>query len=165
MTVNSLTAPLLGLEDLLVASPTFRASVGAADPDLARQRVHWLDLWQVQEAFPARDRRPCAILLTERHSYAQIGVGAQVDLGASGAVAAIFVRNADPGQDNRQLVLGFATWLGGILDDVAELVGRGDYFPFRAIELVEGPVRAALEERASDDYFVAAVTFDHDVSP
>jgi hypothetical protein len=165
--LNSIAIARVGVEQLLADSKTFRASVGAANADQAKQRIHYTEIRSFDEAaMPARTERPCVLLVTDTFAYDQIGQSAGIDLGASGGVAAVCLKNSLAGSDDKAITLDYENWLGGILDDIRELLAQpNDYFPFRQIQLIEGPFRADLTERASDDYWAAVLLFSHNVNP
>jgi hypothetical protein len=164
---GSLSLAVVGLENLLADSPVFRAALDppAANADEAKRHIHLEELLGIDRALKLRDQRPLAVIVPERHGYEQIGIGAGIDMGALGGVVAILAKNTLASDDPRAIVLDFDNWLGGVLDDLTELVGRSEYFPFRTIEVIEGPLRADLDERVEDDYWVAAVLFSHGVNP
>lgn len=164
---GSLSAAIVGVEQLVADSLTFRAGLNppAANADEAKRHVHFSELLGCDRALQVRDRRPCAVVVTDSHGYEQIGIGAGIDMGALGGVVVLFTKNTLVSEDPKEVVLDFDNWLGGVLDDITDLVGRSGYYPFRRIDIIEGPLRSDLDERAEDDYWIAAVLFAHNVNP
>lgn len=162
---GSISIARAGLEQLLADSLTFQRSTNARDADAARRHVHFFELDQLLEdnGFLRRDQRPAAIVILESHYWRLIGQGTGYNMGAGGSLVAILTKNALPSEDPKEVIRDFENWLGCVLDEVSEKVGHNTYWPFTRIEIIEGPRRAEPNERASDDYWAAAVLFSHDI--
>lgn len=158
---DSISAAVAGVEQLLIDSLTFQRSVAARDADAARQRVHWWELDQL-EAGDLPAQLPAAVLILENHHWRLIGQGVGHDMGASGSVVAILLKDALASLDPKETMRDWHAWLGCVLDECSDLCGKDTYFPFLRIEVLETS-RASTRERATRDYFAAAVLFSHDI--
>jgi hypothetical protein len=154
---GSLALRLLGAEELLTRSEAFRDHVGAADADSAKDSVYFGELADVLALVLEHTldvKRPCAIVGVQRHEYVQIGQGARIEMGASGAVWVLFVdKPADP-NDHKASFLAFTDWASQVLDEVTDEVGHDTLWPFHAATMFLEPFRPDIADRQSDDYFV-----------
>jgi hypothetical protein len=159
---GSLALRLEGTEDLLCRSDKFRRKVGADGIEAARAKVYvgeLLDVLAMFESGTLAVMRPCAILGVMSHSYIQIGQGSQLDLGANGAVWALFTDNAQFATDHKKSFLDFVDWTSAVMDEVAGLVGRSvengtkALWPFSSVSMFFEPVRPDFGDRAAGDDF------------
>jgi hypothetical protein len=165
---GSLAMRLAGTEELLVRTAAFRGKVGAANIDAAREKVYvgeLLDVLAMGEQGTLEVARPCAIIGIMSHSYSQIGQGAQIDLGANGAVWVLFADNPDCPEQHKQSCLNFVDWTSAVMDEVAGLVGRSvddgtgqlglALWPFNSISMFFEPTRPDFaDRRTGDDYWL-----------
>lgn len=166
---GSLALRLAGAEELLVRTAEFRKKVGAANLDAARERVYvgeLLDVLAMQEEGTLKLARPCAVIGIMSHGYVQIGQGAQIDLGANGAVWMLFADNPDCPDQHKQSCLNFIDWTSAVMDELAGLVGRSvanaageagtvSLWPFSGISMFFEPTRPDFADRQSgDDYWL-----------
>ncbi len=155
---NNKSALLLwheGLELMLVSSPCFRQGCGVEAKDDARPHVYWDE--SEEPAYEAADQqkelRPLAILSQELFSYVRYGIDASIALAATGGVAILIVDNARHPENYKQSKAHFLQFAGGVIDDLAELSGSGDYLPLTAIDVVGKPLRSPPDERNADDWW------------
>jgi hypothetical protein len=167
MAKSSPALMVLGAERLLVESEAFRKRVGAADAAACKTNVHYAEKG-LDELLKAGDtlagQRPFAVVGVAQHSYAQIGQGAAIDLGATGGAYIVFSDNPREPKDSKASFIDFLDWIGSCIEDVAALVGQDDHFPFTAIHMVYDPHRPNISARTSDDYWVAAYVLTFSVN-
>jgi hypothetical protein len=159
---GSLALRLAGAEELLCRTARFRSVVGAQTVDEARAKVYvgeLLDVLAMGEAGTLEVTRPCAVLGIMSHGYEQIGQGAQLDLGADGAVWVLFTDNSKCPTDHKTSCLDFVDWTSTVMDQVAALVGQSvddgaiALWPFSKISMFFEPTRPDFADRATGDDF------------
>ena len=162
---GSLALRLVGAEELLARSAAFRKRVGAADSAQAKEKIFageitLEDVLAMVAGGTLQVARPCAVIGVQNHTYDQIGQGAAIELGASGAVWVLFVDNPRTGHDHKTSLLDFVDWISAVLDEVAASVaddiGAADYtlWPFSRAQLFFEPYRPDVADRKTDDFWL-----------
>jgi len=157
---------LAAAEAAIAASATFQARGGAANAAEAKARIHFDQVTVPADELAAgvtlEQRRPCCILALDRHGYVQIGEGAQILLGGTGAVIALFTDAPVDPTNHKASYLDCLDWISQVIDEVAAASAQNDNWPFNAIELWLDPWRPALGDRAADDFWLMGyVLSDH----
>lgn len=157
---------LSAVEAAIAASAAFQTRVGAASAAQAKARIHFDQVSVPTEELLAgvtlEEQRPCCILALDRHGYVQIGEGAQILLGGTGGVIAIFTDVPKTPLDHKASYLDCIDWVSQVIDDVAEAAGQNDNWPITAIDLWLDPWRPAIGDRAADDFWLVGYLFsDH----
>jgi hypothetical protein len=150
-----LSEPIVALRDLVAASPTFQAWVGAADLDAAKLRARLV----VTENQPAR---PFALvdfgkLTLERYAVTN-RAGFQHKEGTS-TLSLWFEANAVGALDDEGEFLTFANAVGAIIEEVAlsAIIQRGPGLIITEIDLDTPPSRVVNEKRKTEgDLLIAS---------
>lgn len=161
---SSLAQQIAGAETLLADSAAFRARLGVSSAAEAQRRIFAGEVELPRNSPPdatLASLRPFVLLVEDAHGYVQIGADSQIQLGCTGGVLAIFQDNPRFPDNHKASFYDFAEYLGGVIDDVAQMSGQDDYFPFVAIEQVNFCERVARSHRASDDFWIASYLFRH----
>jgi len=149
---------LSAAEAAIAASVTFQARVGAANPAAAKARIHFDQVTvpadELAVGVTLEQRRPCCILALDRHGYVQIGEGAQILLGGTGAVIALFADVPHDPADHKASYLDCIDWISQVIDEVAAVSAQNENWPFNAIDLWLDPWRPALGDREADDFWL-----------
>jgi hypothetical protein len=161
---------LVAIEELLSRSATFQTRIGASNETDAKLKIYageitLEDVLAMLEGGTLEVARPCAIIGLQAHLYQQIGQGAAIQLGVSGAVWLLLVDNATNQNSYKLSLLDFVDWTGNTIDDIANLVaqdvGATDYtlWPFSTAHMFLEPFRQDLADRKSDDYWIVGYIF------
>lgn len=167
MSTGSAALMLEGAETLLVRSTTFRTKVQAADQTVARQKVFFgelADALELTQGATLQGKRPGAIIGIDRHGYVQIGQGARILLGGTGAVWLMLVDNHNPDHTHKEGLLAFVDWTSTVFDEISEDVGRDVQWPFNHFDMVVEPYRPAIGDRKSDDFWLTVYLLSHHIN-
>lgn len=146
------TTPLLTLADMLAASATFQALVGAADATAAALKIHLFELLAA-DADGLDGRRPFAVLGCGRVSSNLVAGGAQLYLRSQGQLWLYLTDNHDGALEIRTAGLAFAAAAGGILADLAGLSGQDGQLAIEQFETSVAPQIVAPQDRAISAYW------------
>jgi len=146
---GTLTAPLAGLRNLLAASTTFQAWVGAEDAEEAAASIYMFET-------PADDAtRPYAVVYPENgwNMTSIAACGAGVEYMPWGKIG-LLLEDEVPEAYTNDIEDAFINWLDtieAIISDVCGLSGTtGTYLDMRGIESVYGPARTDSSERRQE---------------
>lgn len=168
---GSTSIMLAGAEELIAASATFQAAVGAASAEAAKSRIYFGEAYLTDDT-PGETLagiRPFVVLNAVNHSYEQAGIDAASHLlVASGGVLVVF-QSSPTGDSFKRSWMEFENYVGSVIDEVAELCGADrneetTYFPFRHIDRVTPSMRSDVQDRQGDDFFIAEYFFRHAVN-
>lgn len=164
--MGSAALRLSSAEAAIAASAAFRARVGAASLIEAKKRIFFDQVAAAPEDLAKgttlETQRPCAILAIDKHGYIQIGEGAQILLGGTGAVLCIFTDTTRLAADHKASYLDFLDWISQVMDEVAAESGRNENWPFNAIDMWLDPWRPSIGDREADDFWLGGyVLSDH----
>lgn len=162
-----LIEPQLNLRNLLRDCPAFQAWVGLpGDPSNTEARIHLTGLpdpvdGEFREYAPVEmsDARPMAIINPVREngfrkSFTAFGEGG-FQFHDSGRLELYLeqltplMREAGGGYELATADTAFQTYIGRIIQGMADLAGRDGYLAIDEIALVAGPFRTAEEDRAT----------------
>jgi len=169
---GSTSIMLAGAEELIAASTTFQAAVGAASAAAAKSRIYFGEA--CLESGDATGEtlagiRPFVVLNAINHSYEMAAIdAASHQLVASGGVLVVF-QGSPSGGSFKDAWLAFENYVGGVIDEVAGLCGadraeQTTYFPFRSIDRVTPSMRSDVQDRQGDDFFIAEYLLRHAVN-
>lgn len=161
---NYLTAPMQGLEDLLLASSRFVSSTGLASiEEVRKQRVHW-GLMET-DPFRAKAERPLAILIdTVGTGWSPQTESDAEALYAGGVVELYLAATTSQPSDHETSYKIFGEWAGSVIEEMRNANGQGNHAYFNGITHATPIVRSAAKDRSSYDYFFLMVecTFGED---
>lgn len=164
---GSMSLPIYGAAQLLAASETFQAAVGASNDSAAMGSIF---LGEIHGDFETlNDLRPFAVLVHDSHGAVQIGDGAQIHMGSTGGIMLVLTANADPTlTDPSDNYLDFINFIGQVLDEMQELFGSDDgttqFWPFSTVSIHTYPQRTPPSQRPNEDFWVAAFILNHSVT-
>lgn len=163
---GSLYLALTGARTLISLSAAFQARVGAANAAAALSRIY-VDSVQNLRLHPGEtlaNKRPFALVCVDGHGYVQIGEGARHTLGGTGGIFVLLSDNPRFPDDHQASFLNFVDWTSTVFDEISELPGRNQYWPFKHIELVEPHFRPPITESPSDDYWLCGYLMSHHIN-
>jgi hypothetical protein len=158
---------LEGAETLLARSAAFRTKVGAGDVAAAKLKIYFGELAEsldLVQGATLGGKRPCALMGVDAHGYIQIGQGARIELGGTGAVWMLLLDNPAQPDSHKASLLDFLDWTSTVLDEISDDVGRDDRWPFNHIVQALEPYRPPLGDRKSDDYWLVGYLLSHHVN-
>lgn len=163
---GSLYQALTGAKSLISLSSAFQTRTGAANATAALASIYCDAVQELilQPGETLARKRPFALVCVDAHGYVQIGEGARHTLGGTGGIFVLLSDNARTPDDHQASFLDFVDWTSTVFDEISELPGRNQYWPFNHFELVEPHFRPPLTERASDDYWLCGYLLSHHIN-
>lgn len=149
------------LETLLVATESFRERVGKTAMIAAREHVFFdtEDIESFDAADATHDSRPLALISGEEFGYQRYGQDSTIHLSAAGVMSLLLIDNPRTPSNYKASKLEFLDFAGNVIDEMAALSGTDDFLPVEAIGVTGMPQRAPYKNRASDDWWAMAATF------
>lgn len=163
---SALMLPLHNLADMIAASATFQARVNKSAAGILADHI-WLSEVKAGEGESEEElacHRPFVMLCYDTNGWIEFAHGTRVYLKQTGGIAvfitasATYTESVDHPADSET---DYGNFAGGIIEDVAELSGQDNNWPFRSIEMAERPQRTELKRRKSDDFWFSLWIFKY----
>ncbi len=155
---SSAALALHGLIDLVANSATFRQRAEVVDARDALSRIHLTERSELNDEQLVCEAMPLAIVTIDAHKWKSYAVGSQQHLAAEGGcylVLAAQARLTGPDDCPKDSEFDFLNFAFGVVDEIAAASGKGNFWPFREIELLDY-CRADIDRRVNEDFWTAA---------
>lgn len=163
---SALMLPVHSLADMVSQSATFQARAGKSAAELLASRIVLTELEAGKEenAEELQKMRPFVILAHDRNEWGQFGQGTRNYLQQRGGVLLVITDNAcytEPADHLSDSETDFGNFAGGLIEDVVEVLGQSDNWPFNRVDMVSPPYRPEYDERPSDDFWMVNFVFSY----
>lgn len=146
---TSLTAAIDGLEDLLIASTTFKSSFDLSSEQAIRDQRIMLEAI-TDENDNLLSELPAAAILEDDHRYSLIAHGPGLELAAAGSVMLLMAKNVTFSDNDKKSRHDFTEWSSQIVDEIVALIAEGNHYPFSSVSLGQRAVRPPRKKRTQD---------------
>ena len=147
---SSLTAAICGLEDLLIASATFRSSIPLATDQEVRDKRIFLEALTDEQDNLIPDKLPAAAIVETEHQWSPLSRGPGLNTGAGGSINLLLARTPEHEREPKRSRLEFCTWSSQIIDEIMQLVAEGDHYEFSGVTLSQRATRPPLQDQTQD---------------
>lgn len=163
MSLNYITAATMGLEELLLASETFCASIegNPSQQHIRDHHIHWG--FVEQDPYRIKATRPLAVINdTESMGWAPDTESYGSHVSANGSVELYLSANTRFKDSHKRSLQAFQEWAGHVIQEIALNVGTANYYPFNGIQHATQCLRSPRSESENYDFFFVLVelTFD-----
>jgi hypothetical protein len=160
---NYITAPMAGLEDLLIASTTFCASIegNPGEQFIRDNHIYWG--FVEHDPYRAKKTRPLAVINdTESMAWNPDAESYGAHVSASGSVELYLTKTTEYQNDHKRSLNAFAEWAGNVIQEIAEKMGTDNYYPFSGIQHATQCLRSPRSESENYDFFFVLVELSFD---